>query len=450
MKTVTNSARQPVVRGVFAAIVTTVVLAACGQDDQILPGKRESIRSVLEGDTAAEQATPGNESRPIRLPAVETNANWPQAPGSPSSRTDHPALSTQLTRVWSSDIGAGDGRRQRITAAPVVAGGLIYTLDSETLVTATATNGQTVWEQDLRPPSDPGGQATGGGLAYDDGRLYVSVGYGNLVALDATTGAEVWQQRLDGTASGTPTVFDGLVYLTAGDDRGWAISAEDGRIAWQLTASPDVTNVLGAPAPAIGNGLAVFAFGSGEVQAVFRQGGLRRWDASVRGERLGAALGNVGDVTAEPVIDGNRVYVGNQSGRIVALNLESGARLWTANEGAEGNIVPAGDSIFVVSELNELLRLDASDGSRIWGVNLPRFVTDRPNRRAEVVVHHGPILAGGRLHVASNDGLLRSFDPESGALLSSVEIPGGATSDPVVAGGVLYVVSTNGDLHAFR
>ena len=45
---------------------------------------------------------------------------------------------------------------------------------------------------------------------------------------------------------------------------------------------------------------------------------------------------------------------------------------------------------------------------------------------------------------------LRSFDPQSGALLGSVEIPGGATTDPVVAVGVLYVVSSRGQLHAFR
>jgi outer membrane protein assembly factor BamB len=81
---------------------------------------------------------------------------------------------------------------------------------------------------------------------------------------------------------------------------------------------------------------------------------------------------------------------------------------------------------------------------------MERFVKDNPKRRSEIVAHHGPVLAGGRLHVASNDGFLRSYDPRSGALLSSVEIPGGATSDPVVAGGVLYVVSTKGQLHAFR
>lgn len=427
-----------------------VVLAACAEDDVILPGKREDIRSVLQGDQAETPVAFVNEARDIRLPAVEANANWPQTYGSPSLRTDHAALGTSLTRIWSAKIGAGDARKQRITAAPVVAGGLVFTLDAETLVTATSVSGQRVWQKNLRPDRDREGQATGGGLAFDNGRVYVALGYGVLVALDATTGAEVWRQQLNGTASGAPTVFDGIVYITVGDDSGVALSADEGRLLWTLTATPDNTNVLGAPAPAVSGDLAIFAFGSGEAQAVFRRGGLRRWDASVRGERLGTALGNVGDVTAAPVVANGRVYMGNQSGRLVALNLESGARVWTANEGAEGNIIPAGGSVFVISDLNELLRLDASDGSRIWGVQMPRFVKDRPTRRSEIVAHHGPVLAGGRLHVASNDGLLRSYNPRDGALVNSVEMPDGATSDPVVAGGVLYVVSSKGELHAFR
>lgn len=443
-------ARVTAIRSIFAMICASVLLTACAEDDVILPGKRENIRSVLDDSDATPQALVENEARAISLPPVQANSAWPQSFGTPAFRTAHAALGTSLKEVWSARIGMGDGRKVRITASPVVAEGRVYTLDAEAQVTATSTAGAQVWQTDLRPERDGGGQATGGGLAFDGGRVYVTLGYGVLVALDAQSGAEIWRQQLGGTASGTPTVFDGLVYVTVGDDRGWAINAEDGRVRWTLTASPDVTNVLGAPAPAVTGDLAIFAFGSGEVQAVFRRGGLRRWSASVSGVRPGTALGNVGDVTAAPVVSGDRVYVGNQSGRFVALSLDSGARLWTANEGAEGVIVPAGDSVFVVSELNELLRLDASDGSRIWGTKLPRFVRDRPTRRSEIVAHHGPILAGGRLHVASNDGLLRSFDPTSGALVGSVEIPGGATSDPVVAGGVLYVVSSRGQLHAFR
>ena len=97
-----------------------------------------------------------------------------------------------------------------------------------------------------------------------------------------------------------------------------------------------------------------------------------------------------------------------------------------------------------------MLRLDASDGTRVWSTALPNFVKEKPKRRSEIYAHHGPILAGGRLYLASTDGQLRSFDPVSGTLVGTVEIPNGATTAPVVAGGVLYVVSSKGQLHAFR
>lgn len=96
------------------------------------------------------------------------------------------------------------------------------------------------------------------------------------------------------------------------------------------------------------------------------------------------------------------------------------------------------------------MRLDASDGTRVWGVRLPNYVKDRPKKIAEVYAHNGPVVAGGLVRVASSDGLLRSFDPVSGALVGTAEIPGGGITAPVVAGGTLYVVSRNGQLHAFR
>jgi outer membrane protein assembly factor BamB len=196
--------------------------------------------------------------------------------------------------------------------------------------------------------------------------------------------------------------------------------------------------------------LAIFAFGSGDVQAVFRRGGLRRWDSAVVGERRGYASAEIGDITGAPVVDGGRAFVGNQSGRIVALSLDNGSRLWTAREGAAGPLWPAGDSVFGVTDRNELVRLLRSDGSRVWGVELPNFVNDRPRRRAEIHAHFGPVVAGGRVVLASSDGYLRSYDPTDGTLVHTAEIPSGAATAPAIAGGTLYVVNARGQLLAYR
>ncbi|WIY23588.1 PQQ-like beta-propeller repeat protein [Parasedimentitalea psychrophila] len=418
-----------------------LTLAACKEPEVILRGEREDIR---EGSSTRVQ----NQSRAISLPQQTANSGWQQSHGIEAYRTAHPALSSAPQQVWSVSIGAGDERRNRITATPVVGDGRIYTLDSGVQVSAVSAAGQILWTADLIPSADGGG--TGGGLAFHEGVVYVSSGYGVLTALEAKSGKQIWRQKLEATGSGQPSVGGGLVYVVAGDDTGWAVNAKDGRIAWQISATPSPSNVLGGPAPALTSDLAIFAFGAGDLTATFRNGGLRRWSASVAGKRVGHSTARIGDVTGGPVVVGNRAYVGNHSGRTVAFDLEDGSRIWTAREGALGPVWPAGGSLFQVSDLGRLLRLDASTGEVIWAITLPGYLKDKPGKRSAIVAHYGPVLAGGTVIVASNDGLLRLFKPEDGSLVRTIEVPGGATTAPIVVGKTLYVVSTKGELHAFR
>lgn len=437
---------------IVASLIATVVLAGCTEREIILPGERLGVREVLQNNDAADAASLDNITVAANVPAASNNAAWPQSHVSPSARITNAALSANLTPIWSTSIGQGDKRRARIITDPVVADGRIFTIDSAGRVSATSTGGEALWSYSLVPLRDDASQALAGGLANDNGRLYVTSGFGTLSAVDAATGNEIWTQRLQDTATGAPTVFGGLVYVVAGDSTAWAVEAEDGRVRWQSDGLGDVSNVAGAAPPSVNDTHVVFSFGSGAVQGAFRQGGLRLWSADIVGARKGFAIALVDDITGYPVIAGNTVYAGNHSGRVVALNVNSGERLWTAQHGAMDPIWPAGNSVYFVSDLNELIRLDATEGNQIWAVDLPGYEpVRRPQRRRDsAFTNHGPIMAGGNLIVASSDGLIRSFDPTSGDLVSQTEIRGGATTRPVVANGTLYVVSTNGVLHAYR
>jgi len=170
----------------------------------------------------------------------------------------------------------------------------------------------------------------------------------------------------------------------------------------------------------------------------------------VAGQRRGRAYANISDVTGDPVLADGVLYAANSSGRVVAIKPSNGQRIWTANEGAYSPVLPAGDSVFMISEQGELLRLDRETGQRIWGKRLPYFVARKVKRRDAVYAHYGPVLAGGRLIVASNDGLIRSYDPASGDLIGTTPIKGGAGSNPVIVGGTMYIVTQKGQLAAFR
>ena len=440
------------VKFLMASAIAAGVLAGCTDREIILPGERLGVREVLQDNAAAGDETLGNITASANVPAATNNASWPQSHVSPSSRTTNAALGSSLTQIWSTSIGQGDKRRARIITDPVVADGRVFTIDSAGRVSATSTGGEALWSYSLAPLRDDPSQALAGGLAYDNGRLYVTSGFGTLSAVDASSGQEIWTQKLQATATGAPTVFGGLVYVVAGDSTAWAIEADDGRVRWQSDGLGDVGNVAGAAPPAVNNTHVVFSFGSGAVQGAFRQGGLRLWSADIVGARKGFAIALVDDITGYPVIDGNTVFAGNHSGRVVALNVNSGERQWTAQHGALDPVWPAGNSVYFVSDLNKLVRLNAQDGTQIWAVDLPGYEpVRRPQRRRDsAFTNHGPIMAGGRLIVASSDGLIRSFDPASGDLIGETEIRGGATTRPVVANGTLYVVSKNGVLHAYR
>lgn len=429
-------------RALLIGLAGALLLAGCEEKEPVLVGKREDIRS-------SQTATPLGPT-PVSLAQAQRNSAWPQAHGTPRFRTENAALSRQPQLVWSAPIGEGDSRKLRLNTDPVVAAGRIFTMDANASVMAHSTDGAPLWQRSLVPPGDDPSEAMGGGMAFDQGRLYVASGYGLLSALDAASGAVIWQQRLGATGSGSPTVADGLVYLVAGDDTAWALDANTGRIRWQLSAPPDVTNVLGAPAPVLSDDFVIFAYGGGEIQAAFRKGGLRIWDSAVAGQDRFSAAAKISDITGAPVLAGGRLFLSTFSGRSVAINPDNGERLWTAPYGALSPLWANGSAVFLVSERNMLVRLNANDGRLVWSVPLPLFTENRAKRQSQIYAHHGPILAGGLLWVASSDGALRGFDPVSGALTTQVAIPDGATTQPVVANGTLYVVSRRGELHAFR
>jgi len=434
----------------IAALAGLTALTACGQRDKALPGERLDPRAVLSADGPAVMGKPGPTTTALSLPAVRANADWPQRAGSASHASGNMALGAGTNRVWSAPIGSASDRRHRITADPVVAGGIVYTLDSLSTVTATTTGGGRVWSTGLRPARESGDSVSGGGLAYEGGRVFATTGYGELVALDARTGGVAWRQRVNAPIAGSPTVANGIVYVVGRDASGWAVRASDGKVMWRVFGNDGMAGVMGGGAPAVAGGTAVFPYSTGQLVGVDTSNGAQLWAADVAGSRLGRSISLFREMTGDPVIVGNTVYSGTSSGRVGAYDLESGLMKWEAPEGASSPVLAVGNSVFLVNDQAQLLRLDAANGGRVWAQKLPYFTKQIVRKQGKVWNHYGPVLAGNRLYLASSDGYLRVFDPASGALIGQAEIPGGAAAAPAVAGQTLYVVTHDGQLIAYR
>lgn len=434
----------------IAALAGLTALSGCIEREEILQGERLDPRAVLSADGPAAEGGIVTSNAALSLPPVRGNADWPQRAGSAAHASGNMAIGAGTGRIFAVDIGAASDRRHRITADPIVAAGLVFAMDSGATVTATTTGGGRVWSRDLRPATEQGASASGGGLAFEGNRVFATTGYGELVAMDARTGGVAWRQKVDAPISGAPTVANGIVYVLGRDAGGWAVRANDGKVLWRVFGNDGMAGVMGVASPAVSGKTVVFPQATGQLMGIDAQSGAQLWSADVAGARLGRAITLFRDMTGDPVIAGNTVYAGTSSGRTAAFDLTTGAMQWSAREGASSPVLAVGNSVFLVNDQAQLLRLDASNGARVWAQKLPYFTDQRVRKQSKVWNHYGPVLAGNKLYIASSDGYLRVFDPSSGALIGTAAIPGGAAAAPAVAGQTLYVVSHDGQLIAFR
>lgn len=431
--------------GLLAVVLALTTLAGCNREF-ILPGERTDIRAPWGGG-----GEPENRALPISLPAQASNAGWTHRQGTPGARPAHPALSAQPQLAWSAPIGEGDARRRSLSTDPVAGDGRVFTLDALARVQATsASSGEALWSRDLTPEWSRRGTASGGGLALAGGRLYVSSAHGLVAALDAATGEMIWRQRFDAPVMGPPALHGDRVFVSAADSTMWALDIANGQTDWTRRGTESLAMLSRGAAPAISGEDVIFPTQAGELVAMRRTNGAARWSSVLAGRRVGVARANISAVTGDPVIDGARVYAGNQAGRIAAIDARSGDQIWAAREGTSSPVWPVGGSVFMISDENRLMRLDASNGQPIWSHPLPLFASERPRRQSTIFPQHGPVLAGGRLWVASGDGPLRGFDPTSGEMGIELQVPRGAASAPIVMGGTMFVLSRDGRLHAFR
>ncbi|HSV28039.1 MAG TPA: PQQ-binding-like beta-propeller repeat protein, partial [Candidatus Omnitrophota bacterium] len=167
-----------------------------------LPGKRVS---VLNRDKTLEPEVKGEHAE-IKLPPPEPNDDWPQAGGYANHAMHHMEIGDTIDRAWRTGIGSGSGKRAKLLAQPIVAEGKVFTLDADSEVQAVDTKtGSRVWSADITPKGEDD-TFSGGGIAYEDGYLFVSTGFAQVVAMEAATGKVAWRQTLSGPMRGAPTV----------------------------------------------------------------------------------------------------------------------------------------------------------------------------------------------------------------------------------------------------
>src|SRR5690606_25415190 len=143
----------------------------------------------------------------------------------------------------------------------------------------------------------------GGGATWFDGRLYVTSGTGDVLALDADTGSQVWRVKPAGPLRGSPTVAFNAVYVMTQDDQIHALNVAAGSLIWQDAAAAGQAGVFGVAAPAAGQGTVIAGYSSGELVAYRYENGRNLWSDALARTSISTHVGTLTDVDADPIID---------------------------------------------------------------------------------------------------------------------------------------------------
>lgn len=434
-------------RGSVAVVALGLLLSGCGaaeslvgkfgggSDNEVLPGAREA---VMQPNTFGVSASQSNE--PVVIPAAVSNAEWTQPGGVASHAMQNLALGSDIKRVFAVNAAEGSDSYGRLTASPIVAGNRVFVLDSRAQVQAvSASDGATIWSRSLVPEDRDGRGAFGGGLATDGSRLYATTAFGEVVALDVATGNEVWRKKFDSPIRGAPTVDGGRVFFATVSNDTNAISAADGSQLWRYQGIGEQASISASPSPVVGEGHVVVPHTTGELIAFRTDDGVPVWTETLTSLQPTTSLANINDIAGRPVIADGQVYAIAHSGRLGAFLLKTGEPVWAQE--LSGTQMPwvAGGYAFVINGTSSIVAVERGGGAVRWTANLPGGG-----------VWSGPVLGGGRLIAVSSTGLLANISPQTGEILSTIDLGEAFYIAPVIAKGTVFLLADSGSLIALR
>ena len=367
----------------------------------------------------------------LLLPLAAACASFDDEIDAPTPLADFDAT-VSVSSQWSAGVSDSEARHFS-GLRPAHAKGVVYIADYTGVITALdSRDGDILWRADteLRLGGGPG---VGGGIIVAASRE------GEVVALDTAAGEELWRAQVTSEVLSVPVIAAGVAVVGAIDGRLFGLSTADGKRLWTYDRSVPALTLRGNSSPALVGGMVVYGSDSGKVSALSLKEGLPVWEKSVAYPSGRSELDRIVDIDGDPLVIGGIVYAASYQGAVVALDLETGATVWSKEIAVAANMSADKTNIYVTDRDGNVWALDRRTGTAVWKQDklLHRQVT-------------GSAVSGDYVIVADYDGYLHWLSTIDGGFAGRVRADNAAfIAPPVVADGLVYSYSAAGELSAF-
>lgn len=349
----------------------------------------------------------------------------------------------KVKKSWSTSVGDGVGENYSLLR-PAYLDDVIFAADRFGIVKAlNAQNGKEIWRINLADKAGLFSFSTtallSGGITAADGNLYIGSEAAKVYSLSAKDGTINWQTTVAGEVLARPVVSDNFVLVHTSNGFLQALDQSDGTIKWTVNLDEPSLSLRGLSTPAVAHGAAIVGGDNGRITAVFIERGQLIWQERISRPTGVTEIDRLSDVDMTPIINDNVVYAIGYNGELTALELRSGQILWQRAFGSVNDFIIDNNQLFFVDQTDRVMAINLASGASLW------TQSDLLHRQLTA-----PLLFQGYIIVGDSEGYLHWLDRETGNFVNQLHVSGsGLLSAPQVMNNNLVVQARNGKVYSF-
>jgi outer membrane protein assembly factor BamB len=355
---------------------------------------------------------------------------------------------TQVSKLWTTSVGDGSGE-SGVRLRPAFADGVLYACSTDGKIAAIdATSGKTLWSKSSRTQGWFGwgdkkraDALYAGGPMVSGDLLVVGTLDGHVYGINAKDGSPRWESAVNSEVISSPVISGNLVIARTQDGRLYGFDSATGERRWVYDQDTvPLLSLRGNGPLLVANGVVFYGNDAGKLVALRLDNGEKLWEQKLASGEGRTEIDRLADADGSILLQGTTLYGAAYHGNIAAFDGPSGRPLWGRPFSTFTSLDITDNALYGVSDESQVWSFDKSTGADMWKNDALkyRWLT-------------APAVLGDYVVVGDLEGYVHFLQTGDGALAARERLSKKAIrAQPLVVGDIVYVEDVKGRIGAYR